>query len=213
MGDSDQGASGFETSSSFYDQSTRLLGMTPTEYQQGGNGMEIQFAVKPSSLGWVLVAATTQGICAIHLGDTVEELATQLQHQFPQAQLRQWDPSVENWLDQVIAWIETPQRGLNLPLDIQGTAFQQRVWQALQDIPLGRTTSYAAISTQIGNPKAVRAVARACAANQFAVAVPCHRVVGSDGALRGYRWGSDRKRALLEREATPTAKGNASQFS
>lgn len=196
---------GFETSSSFYDKSTLLLGMTPTDYQQGASGIEIRFTVKPLWLGWVLVAATHRGICAIHLGDTAEELTTQLQHQFPNAQLRESDPTFETWIEQVIALIETPQRSLTLPLDIQGTAFQQRVWQALQDIPPGSTASYSAIAQQIGNPKAVRAVARACAANQLAVAVPCHRVVGSDGSLRGYRWGSDRKRALLEREATQSA--------
>jgi AraC family transcriptional regulator, regulatory protein of adaptative response / methylated-DNA-[protein]-cysteine methyltransferase len=194
-------SAGFETSSSFYDKSTRMLGMTPTEYQQGARGIEIQFAVKPVWLGWVLVAATSKGICTISLGDTAEALTAQLKNQFPHAQILESDPTFENWIEQILALIETPQRGLNLPLDIQGTAFQQRVWQALQTIAPGNTASYSTIAQQIGNPKAVRAVARACASNQLAVAVPCHRVVGSDGSLRGYRWGNDRKRALLEREA------------
>mgnify|MGYP000005143786 CR=1 FL=1 len=162
--------------------------------------MEIQFAVKPSWLGWVLVAATSQGICAIKIGDTAEELTTELQQQFPKASFLEKDRLFEHTIEQVMALIATPQSGINIPLDIQGTAFQRQVWQALQDIPPGNTTSYKAIAQQIGNPQAVRAVASACAANQLAVAIPCHRVVGSDGALRGYRWGSDRKRALLERE-------------
>jgi AraC family transcriptional regulator, regulatory protein of adaptative response / methylated-DNA-[protein]-cysteine methyltransferase len=193
---------GFETSSSFYDKSTTLLGMTPTEYQQGAKGLEIQFAVKQIWLGWVVVAMTTKGICAIGLGDTAEVVTAQLQQQFPHAQLQESDPEFADWIDRVINFIETPQLGLDLPLDIQGTAFQQRVWQALQQIPVGTTASYSDIAAQIGNPKAVRAVARACATNQIAVAIPCHRVIGSDGSLKGYRWGSDRKRTLLDREAT-----------
>ncbi|BAZ52783.1 methylated-DNA--protein-cysteine methyltransferase [Nostoc sp. NIES-4103] len=195
---------GFETSSSFYEKSTMMLGMTPSKYQQGADGIEIRFAVKRSWLGWVLVAATTKGICAIHLGDTEEVLIEQLQNQFPNAQLSESDSTFEDWIEQVIAFIEMPQQGLNLPLDIQGTAFQQRVWRTLQDIPPGSTASYAQIAQQIGNPKAVRAVARACATNQLAIAIPCHRVVGSDNTLKGYRWGCDRKRALLEREAAQT---------
>jgi AraC family transcriptional regulator, regulatory protein of adaptative response / methylated-DNA-[protein]-cysteine methyltransferase len=193
---------GFETSSSFYDKSTTLLGMTPTEYQQGAKGLEIQFAVKPIWLGWVVVAMTARGICAIGLGDTAEIVTTQLKQQFPHAQFQESKPEFDDWIDRTIAFIETPQLGLDLPLDIQGTAFQQRVWQALQSIPPGTTASYSEIAEQIGNPKAVRAVARACATNQIAVAIPCHRVVGSDGSLKGYRWGSDRKRTLIDREAT-----------
>jgi AraC family transcriptional regulator, regulatory protein of adaptative response / methylated-DNA-[protein]-cysteine methyltransferase len=196
---------GLETNSSFYYKSTSPFGITPTEYQQGVHGIGIQFVVKPGWLGWVLIAATQQGICTITLGDTAEALTTLLQHQFPHAQIRESDPTFEDWIEQVIAFVETPQRGLNLPLDIQGTAFQQRVWQALQTIAPGSTSSYSEIAQQIGNPKAVRAVARACASNQLAVVIPCHRVVGSDGSLRGYRWGSDRKRALLEREAAQAA--------
>jgi len=195
---------GFETSSSFYDKSMIMLGMTPTKYQQGADGIEIRFVVKPSWLGWLLIAATTQGICAINLGDTQEALIEQLQNRFPNAQFNESDATFEDWIEQVIALIEMPQQGLNLPIDIQGTAFQQRVWRALQEIPPGSTTSYAAIAQQIGNPKAVRAVARACATNQLAIVIPCHRVVGSDNSLKGYQWGCERKRALLEREAAQT---------
>lgn len=192
---------GFESSSSFYDQATAILGMTPTNYRQGANGVEIRFVTKPCWLGWLLVAATAQGICAIAFDDTPEALTTQLQNQFPNAEFQEHDPTFESWVEQVLTFVEAPQQGLNLPLDIQGTAFQQQVWQALQNIPAGSTASYAEVARQIGNPKAVRAVARACATNPLAVAIPCHRVVSSDGGLSGYRWGSDRKRALLEREA------------
>ncbi len=192
--------SGFGASSSFYKGATSMLGMTPTEYKQGATGVAIRFALRESFLGWVLVAATERGICAIEFGDTPDSLINQLQSRFPHAQFCETD-TFTSWVEQVVAFVETPQRGLNLPLDIQGTAFQQRVWQMLQTIPSGTTTSYAAIAQRIGNPKAVRAVARACATNQLAVAIPCHRVVGSNGALTGYRWGVNRKRALLAREA------------
>lgn len=196
---------GFETSSSFYNKSMMMLGMTPSKYQQGADEIEIRFAVKPSWLGWVLVAATTKGICAINLGDNEETLIEQLQNQFPNAQINDSDSTFDSWIEQVITFIDMPQQGLNLPLDIQGTAFQQRVWKVLQDIPLGSTASYAQIAEHIGNPKAVRAVARACATNKLAIAIPCHRVVGSDNSLKGYRWGREYKRALLEREAAQTA--------
>lgn len=193
---------GFENSSSFYDKSTMFLGMIPSQYQKGGvSEIDIWFVVKEVWLGWIIVAATKRGICAIHIGDNAEALIRQLQAQFPNAQIERSDPIFQNWVEQIIAYIETPQKGLNLPLDIQGTAFQQRVWKALQDIPIGNTASYTEIAQQIGNPKAVRAVARACATNQIAVAIPCHRVIGSDGSLKGYRWGNERKQALLEHEA------------
>lgn len=192
--------SGFGASSSFYEGATHMLGMTPTEYKRGAAGIAIRFALRESFLGWVLVAATERGICAIKFGDAPDSLINQLQSRFPNAQFCETD-TFASWVEQVVAFVETPPRGLNLPLDIQGTAFQQRVWQMLQTIPSGSTTSYATIAQRIGNSKAVRAVARACAANQLAVAIPCHRVVGSDGALTGYRWGVDRKRALLAREA------------
>jgi AraC family transcriptional regulator, regulatory protein of adaptative response / methylated-DNA-[protein]-cysteine methyltransferase len=192
--------SGFGASSSFYEGSTNLLGMTPTEYKQGANGITIWHAVRKSFLGWVLVAATERGICAIEFGDTPESLIEQLRSRFPNAQFYEGDSNFINAIEQVFAFVETPQREINLPLDIQGTVFQQRVWQILQTIPPGSTASYAEIARRIGNPKAVRAVARACASNQIAVAIPCHRVVGSNGKLTGYRWGIDRKQALLAKE-------------
>ncbi len=196
---------GFETSNSFYSKSTAMLGMTPTNYKQGASGVEIRFVIKASWLGPMLVAATAKGICAIAFGDTPEVLTVHLQNQFPYAEFRENDPTFADWVERVLAFVETPQQGLNLPLDIQGTAFQQLVWKALQEVPAGSTASYGDIAQAIGNHKAFRAVARACATNQIAIAIPCHRVVGSDGALRGYRWGCDRKRALLKREASQIA--------
>ena len=194
---------GFETSSSFYGQSTEILGMTPTAYKQGGKDVAIQFAVKSTWLGYILVAGSSAGICAISLGDSAADLAAQLQSQFPQAQLIEGDRDFDAWIEAVINAIDTPTAAVDLPLDIRGTAFQQRVWQELQSIPPGSTASYREIAEQIGNPKAVRAVARACASNQLAIVIPCHRVIGSDGSLRGFRSGINRKRALLEREANP----------
>jgi AraC family transcriptional regulator, regulatory protein of adaptative response / methylated-DNA-[protein]-cysteine methyltransferase len=192
---------GFETSSNFYDQSISLLGMTPSQYQQGASGIEIRYTVQPCWLGWVLVAATPKGICAIAFGDHAETLTTQLRADFPKAQFCESDRAFEHWVGQVLSLIETPQAAFDLPLDIQGTAFQQQVWKLLQMIEPGTTLSYAEVAKRIGKPKAVRAVANACATNRIAVAIPCHRVVGSDGSLRGYRWGCDRKQALLEKEA------------
>jgi len=165
-------------------------------------GVEVRFAIAPSTLGWVLVAATEQGICAIYLGETPAALTEHLHRRFPQAQLRSDDPTSATWAAQVLAFIEAPRGGLSLPLDIQGTQFQQRVWAALQEIPLGTTRSYTEIAIQIGTPTAARAVARACASNPLAVAIPCHRVICSNGDLSGYRWGVERKRMLLAREAT-----------
>lgn len=191
---------GFETSSRFYAGATEILGMTPSQYKAGANNLTIQFAVEPSFLGWVLVAATERGICAIDLGDDPDTLTAQLRTRFPNAQLRA-EPTFATWVAQVMALIETPDRGLTLPLAIQGTAFQQRVWRSLQTIPPGTTVSYGELAKQLGSPSAVRAVAGACAANTIAVAIPCHRVVRSNGALSGYRWGIERKRLLLEREA------------
>ncbi|PSB04405.1 bifunctional DNA-binding transcriptional regulator/O6-methylguanine-DNA methyltransferase Ada [Merismopedia glauca] len=192
---------GFEASSSFYRKSTAILGMTPTKYKNGANGVEIRYAIAQSWLGLMLVAATPHGICAIFFGDTPEALTIQLQNQFPKAEFHQNEPELKNWVQQVLAFVEIPQSEFKLPLDIRGTVFQQRVWQALQEIPPGSRVSYADIASKIGNPKAVRAVAQACAANRLAVVIPCHRVVRSDGDLSRYRWGCDRKRALLDRES------------
>lgn len=191
---------GFNSSGRFYEASDKMLGMTPSDYRKGGANNRIRFAVGQSSLGAILVAATGRGICAIFLGDDPDVLIRDLQDRFPQADLIGGDREFEGWVAQVVGFVETPRLGLNLPLDIRGTAFQQRVWRALQDIPPGATASYADIAERIGAPKSVRAVAGACAANPVAVAIPCHRVVRSDGAISGYRWGIERKRALLERE-------------
>lgn len=192
---------GYGAPSRFYEQSAARLGMTPTAYRCGGTGAAIRFAVGQSSLGAVLVAATGKGVCAILLGDDPDALVRDLQDRFPRAALDGGDRDFDAIVAQVIGLVEAPRLGLNLPLDIGGTLFQQRVWQALQAIPPGQTRSYAAIAAVIGSPAAVRAVAGACAANPLAVAVPCHRVVRRDGGLSGYRWGIERKRALLDREA------------
>jgi AraC family transcriptional regulator of adaptative response/methylated-DNA-[protein]-cysteine methyltransferase len=164
--------------------------------------MLIRFAtVQSSYLGWVMVAATDRGICALILGDNPETLRELLWMKFPQAELRESDPEFSDMVAKVISFVESPRAEFALPLDMQGTAFQQRVWMALRDIPAGSTISYRDLAGRIGRPKAVRAVATACAANPVAVIVPCHRVVRSDGNLGGYHWGIERKRALLDREA------------
>lgn len=192
---------GFNANGRFYEQSNQLLGMTPTRYRQGGRDATLHFAVGESSLGAILMAKSALGICAILLGDSPALLVQQLQDMFPRAQLIGGDCEVEQWFAQVVGFVEAPKLGLDLPLDIRGTAFQQRVWQALQEIPVGETASYADIAVKLGSPNAVRAVAGACAANILAVAIPCHRVIRQDGALSGYRWGVERKKRLLEQEA------------
>jgi AraC family transcriptional regulator, regulatory protein of adaptative response / methylated-DNA-[protein]-cysteine methyltransferase len=192
---------GFGSNSRFYENSNDVLGMTPTTYKNGGKDADIHFAVGECSLGSILVARSDKGVCAITLGDDPDELVRDLQNRFPKANLIGGDAEFEKLVAQVVGFVEAPQLGLDLPLDVQGTAFQQRVWQALRTIPVGETISYAEIARRIGEPKAVRAVAQACGANKIAVAIPCHRVVKNDGALSGYRWGVERKRALLKREA------------
>lgn len=191
---------GFGSNSRFYETSEELLGMRPKEYRHGGENAEIRFAVGQTSLGAILVARSRVGICSILLGDDPDALVRELQDRFSNALLIGGDADFEGLVAKVVGFIEAPSLGLNLPLDIQGTAFQERVWQALREIPVGETLSYSEIAQRIGTPKAVRAVAQACAANNIAVAIPCHRVVRRDGELSGYRWGVDRKRALLERE-------------
>ncbi len=192
---------GYQSSSRFYEQSAQVLGMTPSRYRAGGAAQDIRFAIGQCSLGDILVAQSERGICAILLGNDADTLVRDLQDRFAQAHLIGGDAAFESLVAQVVAFVEAPGLGLNLPLDVRGTAFQQRVWQALQAIPAGQTASYAEVAQRIGAPTAVRAVAQACAANALAVAIPCHRVVKSDGALSGYRWGVERKRALLTRES------------
>ena len=194
--------SGFHSSGRFYEATEEMLGMKPKEYKQGGKNSTIHFAVGQSTLGSILVARSEKGVCAILLGDDPETLVQEVQDRFAQAVLVGADEAFEAVVSQVVGLVENPAAGFELPLDVRGTAFQQRVWEALHQIPAGQTASYAEIAQSLGSPHAVRAVAGACAANLLAVAIPCHRVVRSDGALSGYRWGVERKRELLRREAT-----------
>lgn len=191
---------GYNANSRFYEKSTQVLGMTPTNYKTGGANVTIKFAIGECSLGEVLVASSERGVCAIFLGDDATQLVNDLQDAFPRAELIGADRDYEALVAKVVGFVEMPSLGLELPLDIRGTVFQQRVWQALQKIPAGLTVSYSDIAERIGAPKAVRAVASACAANTLAVAIPCHRVVRIDGSLSDYRWGVERKCALLDLE-------------
>lgn len=194
--------SGFESSSRFYEKSTAALGMSPSAYKNGAPDIQIQHAVVQSYIGWVLVAMTEKGICSVTLGDSPEKLKEDLYQSFPKAKFKNPDQNFETVLEKVLALISAPHsRSVELPLDIRGTAFQRRVWDALQEIAPGSTASYAEIATCIGEPSAARAVARACAANPVALVIPCHRVIRSNGKLSGYRWGVERKRNLLERES------------
>jgi AraC family transcriptional regulator of adaptative response/methylated-DNA-[protein]-cysteine methyltransferase len=193
-------AAGFGSSGRFYADAGQRLGMTATRYRAGGSGMTIRFAIGQCSLGAILVAATPVGICAILLGDDAGQLACDLQQRFPAAELIGADSDFEDTVAKVVGFVEAPRLGWDLPLDVRGTVFQQRVWDALRQIPSGATVSYAELAERIGLASGARAVAGACAANPVAVAIPCHRVVRNDGALSGYRWGVERKRALLARE-------------
>lgn len=194
-------SAGYASSGRFYEDAAKTLGMTPRRFRAGGAGMQIRFAVGQCSLGAILVAATEHGVCAILMGDDPDALVRDLHDRFSRAELLGGDAAFERTVARVVGLVEQPRLGLDLPLDVRGTAFQQRVWQALRDIPAGATTTYTEIARRIGAPQSVRAVAGACAANALAVAIPCHRVVRLDGSLSGYRWGIERKRALLEREA------------
>ena len=196
---------GYGSSGRFYAEAGDVLGMTPRRYRLGGAGEVLRFAITTCSLGAILVASSARGIAAILLGDDPDRLLRELRERFPRARLVESDAAFEALMAQVVAFVETPSVGLDLPLDIRGTAFQQRVWQALRQVPAGDTASYAEIASRLGVPGAVRAVAGACAANPLAVAVPCHRVVRQGGALSGYRWGVARKRALLDRESAQAA--------
>ena len=192
---------GYGSNARFYEKSDAVLGMTPRRYRAGGENVDIRFAIGECSLGAILVAQSERGICAILLGDDPDALARELQDMFPRANLVGGDEDFEAVVARVVGFVEAPALGLELPLDVRGTAFQQRVWEALRQIPAGATASYREIAERIGTPKAVRAVAQACGANALAVAIPCHRVVRTDGGLSGYRWGVERKRALLGKEA------------
>ncbi|WP_369816048.1 bifunctional DNA-binding transcriptional regulator/O6-methylguanine-DNA methyltransferase Ada [Magnetospirillum sp. XM-1] len=192
---------GFESSGRFYEESAQMLGMTPTTYRAGGADTEIRFAIGHCSLGAILVARSARGVCAILMGDEPHALVRDLQDRFHRARLIGGDAGFEHLVAAIVGHVEEPSGGLDLPLDVRGTAFQQRVWQALRQIPPGSTASYGEIAERIGAPGAARAVAGACAANPIALAIPCHRAVRSDGSLSGYRWGIERKRALLRRES------------
>lgn len=192
---------GFNSSGRFYETAPAILGMTPTAFRKNGEGVDIRFAVAQCSLGALLVAASSTGICEIALDEDPDRLVKNLQDRFKAAKLIGADPRFESWVADVVGFVEDPARGLDLPLDVRGTAFQRKVWEALCEIPLGETATYAQVAERIGTPGAVRAVARACATNNIALAIPCHRVVRTDGSLAGYRWGIDRKRELIAREA------------
>ncbi|WP_071545813.1 bifunctional DNA-binding transcriptional regulator/O6-methylguanine-DNA methyltransferase Ada [Pseudodesulfovibrio hydrargyri] len=195
-------AAGFGAPSRFYEHAGRTLGMSPAVYRKGGKGLTIRFATAESFLGPVLAGFTDQGVCAIEFGDGREELIHALRERFPEADLRDAQDELAPLLREVAAFVRHPDQGLDLPLDIRGTAFQQRVWRELARIPAGETRTYTDVARALGNPEAVRAVAAACAANPLAVAVPCHRVLRKSGDLAGYRWGLDRKKALLDNERT-----------
>lgn len=200
---------GFGSSSRAYEAAPGGLGMTPAARRRGGAGETIRFVTLKTPLGWALIAATARGICMSALGDRPEALEGALRRRFPAATLAGADDALREWAERIVAYIARPERALDLPLDIRGTAFQARVWEALRKIPLGKTVSYAQIAAALGAPKAVRAVGGACAANDLAIVVPCHRVVRSDGGLAGYRWGRERKRVLLAREREAAADGPA----
>jgi AraC family transcriptional regulator of adaptative response/methylated-DNA-[protein]-cysteine methyltransferase len=198
-------AAGFGSSSRAYEAASAGLGMTPGARRRGGNGETIRFVTVATPIGWALVAATGRGICMTALGDDRDSLVASLEERFPSAQLLAEDAQLKKWAERIVRFITAPDQNLDLPLDIRGTAFQARVWRALRKIPLGKTASYSELAKALGQPKAVRAVAQACAANKLALLVPCHRVIRSDGDLGGYRWGLERKRALLARERAAAA--------
>jgi AraC family transcriptional regulator, regulatory protein of adaptative response / methylated-DNA-[protein]-cysteine methyltransferase len=192
--------SGFSSSSRAYESAGQRFGMAPSAIRQGGGGLSIAYAITETDLGSMLVAATDRGICMIAFGDDQEELIRDLTQTFPRAQISRNPRQLTAHVEAVVKLIKQPSQSLDLPLDIQGTAFQQRVWQALRQIPAGETITYSQLAKKIGRPKSTRAVASACARNKLAVAIPCHRVINSTGGLSGYRWGIQRKKQLLQRE-------------
>ncbi|HQX62276.1 MAG TPA: bifunctional DNA-binding transcriptional regulator/O6-methylguanine-DNA methyltransferase Ada [Thermomicrobiales bacterium] len=191
---------GYGSSSRLYERAPGQLGMTPGTYRRGGQGMRIGWSIRNCALGRILVAATERGVSAIYIGDDDGTLEDALRHEYPAAEIERDDDRIGGWMDRVLDHVAGRRESLDLPLDVVGTAFQRRVWEALRTIPLGSTRSYAEVANSIGEPRAVRAVAQACAKNPTAITVPCHRVVRSDGSLSGYRWGAERKQALLDRE-------------
>jgi AraC family transcriptional regulator of adaptative response/methylated-DNA-[protein]-cysteine methyltransferase len=195
---------GFGSSSRVYERSDRTLGMTPASYRRGGAGLVITYTVVDSPFGRLLIGATDRGVCAVALGDSDDALVSALRADFPSASLQRGDDAHRDWVDQISMHVGGEDGEWNVPLDVQGTRFQQQVWAMLRKIPPGRTRSYSEIATALGEPRATRAVARACASNRLAVVIPCHRVVRSDGALGGYKWGIERKQTLLDREAEGT---------
>jgi AraC family transcriptional regulator of adaptative response/methylated-DNA-[protein]-cysteine methyltransferase len=200
---------GYGSSSRVYEKSDRQLGMTPATYGRGGKGMRIAYGLGKSSLGRVLIAATERGISAVYLGDDDKALEAALHEEYPAAETRRYDAALGPWLASVLKIVEGEKPAGDLPLDVQATAFQWRVWQALREIPSGETRSYGDVARAIGEPTAARAVARACATNRVSVVIPCHRVVSSDGSTSGYRWGVERKKALLEREGAVFENGGS----
>jgi AraC family transcriptional regulator of adaptative response/methylated-DNA-[protein]-cysteine methyltransferase len=204
-------ASGFGSSSRAYEAAPAGLGMTPAARRRGGGGETIRFTTVETPLGWALVAATERGVCMTALADHRDSLVAALRARFPAAEIIADETALKDWADKIVGFITAPDRALDLPLDIQGTAFQAQVWRALQKIPLGTTASYAEIAAALGQPTAVRAVAQACAANKLALLVPCHRVIRNDGDLGGYRWGLERKRALLAAERAAAGREHADE--
>lgn len=194
-------AAGFGSPSRVYERSGELLGMTPALYRRGAPGLRIRYTISKTSIGLLLAAATDRGICAVEFGDSRPALEELLRTRFHAASIAKEDAQLRAWVERIVAFIEHPDQQPDVPLDLAGTAFQLRVWKALRSIPPGSTLSYAQLATRLGMPRAVRAVASACARNPVAVAVPCHRAIGSDGSLRGYRWGLPRKQSLLEHES------------
>jgi AraC family transcriptional regulator of adaptative response/methylated-DNA-[protein]-cysteine methyltransferase len=198
---------GYGSGSRVYERSDAQLGMTPATYKRGGPGVTIRYGTTASPLGRLLVAVTERGVCAVTLGDSDATLEAALRQEYPRARIEKAgaeDEAIEGWIGAIVRHLEGEQPSLGLPVDVQATAFQRRVWQALQEIPYGETRSYTEVAAAIGQPRAARAVARACASNRVALVVPCHRVVRgdftADGDSGGYRWGAERKRRLLERE-------------
>lgn len=191
---------GYSSPSRLYESASSALGMTPGTYLNGGKGMQIAYTIAPSPMGRVLVAATTRGISAVYLGDKDAPLERALHEEYPRAEIRRDSASLENFVGEIVHHLKGAQQQLDLPLDVQATAFQRRVWEELKKIPYGATRSYSQVARAIGRPKATRAVARACATNPVSIVVPCHRVVREDGQLAGYRWGLSKKTALLVQE-------------